>query len=499
MRLISIVCGLLLGSAIYANPSVKTIQGEVVGFEENGRNVFKGIPFARAPVGNLRWQAPGKLETSKPPIDASSFESQCTQKNVPASEEDCLFLNIWTNGLDQAKRPVMVWVHGGGFRGGSGNIDGHPLAQEDVVVVSFNYRLGPIGFFAHEELEGALNFGLLDMVAALEWVQGNIEVFGGDPTNVTIFGVSAGGQAINLLMASPRARGLFHRAIAQSGYGTWPLPRVSGLKSRWLKNWLGEPVADAVSVSQALTAGLGVSDDLTTLRTLPARDLVNALDGFQLPIVDGISLPDEPAVVFMQGGQADVPYLTGGNSYEGSVQGGSGVTLENVAAGFAYADANVRSLYAADMTQDETLGWRRVFGDMRYVLSAHTLADAMSTVASPTWKYYVDFVPAAQKDDWPGTPHAMETVFLFSGHASPDPEVKALSKRMRGYWSRFAKFGDPNGNSARDSRNTERLVWPSSTAESPKWLVLSHEDRIEGNPLGGKLGLLSGHYIRRHL
>ena len=496
-RLMFIVIALILDTAVSAEPTVRAAQGMLTGFAENGRTVFKGIPFARPPVGDLRWRAPVK------PIVrdqvAGAFGPQCTQKAVPASQENCLYLNVWTNGLDQKKQPVMVWVHGGGFRGGSGNIDGHALAGEGVVVVSFNYRLGPIGFFAHNELPGALNFGLLDMVAALEWVQTNIEAFGGDPANVTIFGVSAGGQAINLLMACPSANGLFHRAIAQSGYGTWPLPRIRGLKAPWLKNWLGEPVEDAVSVSRALTAELSGTDDMGSLRRLAARDLVNALDGFQLPIVDGVSLPDEPAVVFMQGEQADVPYLTGGNSYEGSVQRGSGITLAEVASGFAYADKAVRAEYIADMAGDEKLGWKRVFGDLRYVLSAHILTDAMSTVSSSAWRYYVDFVPVAYKDEWPGTPHAMETIFLFSGDASPDPEVQALSRRMRGYWTRFAKFGDPNGNPTNRLLNARDLTWPPSTRAVPKWLVFAHEDRIEEKPLGDKLGLLSGHYMRRHL
>ena len=468
--------------------SVATSSGEVQGLEEDNRLVFKGIPYAQAPVGELRWQAPKSPKKSD--VSAESFAPNCPQVGVANTSEDCLYLNVWTNGLE-GDRPVMVWVHGGGFRAGSGDIDGHALAQEDVVVVSFNYRLGPLGHFAHEALNGAANFAILDMVAALDWVQDNISQFGGDPANVTIFGVSAGGQAVNLLMSSPLAHGRFHRAIAQSGYGTWPLPRVRGMSSQWLKGWDGQPVADAHDVSRTVSQKVSNDLSLEALRKVPADEWMQALTGFQLPIVDGVSLPDEPAVVFMAGRQAKVPYMTGGNSYEGSVLGGSGVALEDVKADLSYANDAVMELYADDVEVSEDQAWQRLFGDMRYVLSAAVMSEAMATVQQPSWLYFTDFVPKAYRGEWLGTPHAVETMFLLAGHKNEDPEVQALAQRMRGYWTNFARVGNPNGEGDQ--------TWPASVPGKTSWLVLGVEDSPNVNPLGAKLALLTGHYLRRHL
>lgn len=491
MRWAVICLALASSSLVLAQALVDIEQGRIAGLEEQSRVVFKGIPFAAPPVGALRWQAP--QSPARQDVIARSLGPACTQPGRSTSKEDCLYLNVWTDGLDAARRPVMVWVHGGGFRAGSGDIDGHALAAEGVVVVSFNYRLGPIGFFAHPELDGPVNFGLLDMVAALAWVRENIANFGGDPGNVTVFGVSAGGQAVNLLMSSPQARGLFQRAIAQSGYGTWPLPRQQGLGTRWLKDWNGQPVPDALSISEALVAPLTEARSLKALRQLDAAQLIAQVDGFYLPIVDGESLPDEPAVVFLQGNQANVPYLTGGNSFEGSVMASSGIGLEGILAGFDYAADAAAAAYAQDGALKEALASQRLTGDLRYVLSAHSMSEAMATVSSPTWRYLVDFVPDAYQGQWPGTPHGVETSFLFAGHRSADPGLQALSKRMKRYWTNFARHGDPNGPSGR------AITWPSTSPETPRWLVFGDTDRIDADPLGAKIPLLTHHYVRRHL
>lgn len=491
MRFVSICWAVFISALAQAETVVERPQGRIAGFEEQSRFVFKGIPFAAPPVGPLRWQAPRAANAED--ISARSMGSACTQTGVATSREDCLYLNVWTNGLDTARRPVMVWVHGGGFRAGSGDIDGHALAAEDVVVVSFNYRLGPLGFFAHPELEGPLNFGLLDMVAALEWVRDNIAGFGGDPDNVTIFGVSAGGQSVNLLMSSPQARGLFHRAISQSGYGTWPLPRIHGLGARWLKGWDGEPVEDAALVGAAVVGALTEQDSLVALRELDASALMSQLKGFYLPIVDGVSLPDEPAVVFMQGKQANVPYLTGGNSFEGSVMTSSGFDLDVIVEGFDYAADAVAAAYAQDGNLHESLASARLAGDLRYVLSAHSMSEAMTTVSSPTWRYLVDFVPDAYQDQWPGTPHGVETQFLFAGQHSSDRALQALSERMKRYWVNFARHGNPNGPVGSE------ISWPATVPDAPRWLVFGDSDRIDNDPLGTKMLLLTHHYLRRHL
>ncbi len=483
--IISVLLVLAGEGALGAGPVVMTSSGELHGVRESGRMVFKGIPYAMPPTGRYRWHAPRAVKSGL--IAATDYGAPCVQPQIVHSSEDCLFLNVWTNGLDDQARPVMVWIHGGGFRAGSGNIDGHAFADRDVVVVSLNYRLGPLGFFAHPELDGTANFGLLDMIAALEWVQSNVAAFGGDADNVTIFGVSAGGQAVNLLMASPLARGLFHRAIAQSGYGTWPLPRRKGAQGRWLKGWGGRPVPKAEEVSRDITRLFSPQNDrLVALRNLDAAKLAGALSGFQLPIVDGISLPDEPAVVFMAGNQAPVPYMTGGNSWEGSIAAYAGASPE-LAEEFSYARKQVEALYAKDPPERM---WHRVFGDMRYVLSAHFLGQTMEGAGGVAWTYFVDFVPAAYSEQWPGTPHGAETQFLFSGEDAADPVLQALATRMQDYWVSFARSGDPNGDGRRQ--------WPATQAGAPAWLVFSDQDSVQAAPLGAKLSFLTEHYIRRH-
>ena len=207
---------------------VDTTHGPYRGVLQNDVWSFKGMSYARAPIGTLRWAPPVAPEKFADPRPAVQFGPACVQppsESIARVSEDCLSLNVWSP-VDAHQAPVMVWIHGGGFLTGSGQIPGERLAQ-DTVIVSINYRLGPLGFFSHAALDNAqANFGLLDMTQALRWVRDNIAAFGDDPDNVTVFGVSAGGMAVNLLMVHEDAQGLFHKAIAQSGYGTWSLPRA---------------------------------------------------------------------------------------------------------------------------------------------------------------------------------------------------------------------------------------------------------------------------------
>ena len=203
--------------------------GAYEGTVENGVNAFRGIPYAMPPTGQRRWQPPQSVRKHEGVRQALDFGPACPQAGVDRpTDEDCLTLNIWTPAVDDNARPVMVWIHGGGFRAGAGDVPGELFAARDVVFVSINYRLGPLGFFSHPAIGSRVaNYGLLDMVMALEWVRENIAAFGGDPGRVTIFGLSAGGMAVSLLLVSEAAAGLFRGAIAQSGYGTWALPRTA--------------------------------------------------------------------------------------------------------------------------------------------------------------------------------------------------------------------------------------------------------------------------------
>ena len=335
-------CGLLLFVGIWfeavalETTVVQTRYGPISGTLSDGVHSFKGIPYAAPPVGKWRWAAP-RPASPRPALkvqqifDATEYGPACVQPlrgdEVLETSEDCLTLNVWTDVVGKGKKPVMVWIHGGGFRWGSGRVPGEVFVQEGAVVVSLNYRLGPLGFFAHDSLESeTANFGLLDMVQGLQWVRDNISAFGGDADNVTVFGVSAGAMAVNLLMATKTSEGLFHRAIAQSGYTTWPLSRSRNAPDKELLDWALQPVESAESFAAAMVGELtDVPQTLENLRMLDAEALVAVPSGFILPIVDGRSLQEEPAILFARAQQHKVSYLTGGNSYEGSVMPGAAI------------------------------------------------------------------------------------------------------------------------------------------------------------------------------
>ena len=475
---------------------VSTEQGQFRGTEADWGWTFLGLPYARPPLGDLRWLPPQPAKAHEGVRAASAYGPACPQpqagqRGLDATSEDCLTLNVWTPGLDGGKRPVMVWIHGGGFRAGSGRIAGEALASRNLVVVSFNYRLGPLGFFSHEALKlREANFGLLDMVLALRWVRANIDRFGGDPGNVTIFGVSAGGMAVSLLMVSPRAEGLFHRGIAQSGYGTWALPRTRHAPQAKVLSMALAPPPSAERIADGLVAK--VSDEPATpsnLRGLDGTALANAVEGFHLPLVDGASLPEEPGLLFAQGQQHDVPLITGGNSNEGSVMPASGISVAEFTSYHQEDQAAVERLYAEDYRLSREQGVARMFGDNRYLLAARVAGAGMGHVDSPAWLYYLDFVPAERRGEWLGTPHGYDAAILFAGAQSEDPAERALASRMQGFWVQFARAGDPNGEG--------EPAWPRYDRRTDRWMVLSATDRAETGVISAKLDLLESHYRRR--
>jgi para-nitrobenzyl esterase len=507
---------LLLGCA--ADPPnpflIQTDTGPVQGFAPKDAGeiaAFLGIPFAQAPEGPLRWRSPVAPEPWTEPLQANEYESICPQgrAQLPQSE-DCLYLNVWTP-IGHASReplPVMVWIHGGGFRAGNGRLGEAPetgrgagLARRGVVVVSIQYRLGALGFFAHPALvaeaaafgEPEGSHGVLDMIAALEWVQRNAAAFGGDPDRVTIFGVSAGGMAVNTLMSTPAAAGLFHRAIAQSGYGTWRLPHLS--EARW-----GLPSARDMGAALIAEAGLELGDEPSAadLRTISFEDLNTLGTGFWVPIT-GTVLPDEPGSVFARGEQHDVPYITGGNSFEGTIFRAFRMAPDDYFATFGEHEHEARNLYGADGEPDEDA--RRVaaatsFGDQRYVISARYLADQMKTVSSPARTYYFQFVPEAQREAFPGAPHGSEVAYVFGDPGEPGSETyrgddgAALADAMADYWTRFAATGDPNGDGAPE--------WPEYDGDSDTWMVLdAPELKAVPGVIKDKLDLLEAVYVER--
>ena len=492
---------------------VQTDAGPVQGFAPEGSAdiaAFLGIPFAQPPDGELRWRPPQPADPWTEPLVASDHAPVCPQPRAQLPQsEDCLYLNVWTptDRADSEPLPVMVWIHGGGFVGGNGRLGEAPvtgrgagLARRDVVVVSIQYRLGVLGFFAHPALateaeaagEPEANHGVLDMVAALEWVQHNAAAFGGDPERVTIFGVSAGGMAVNTLMSAPAAEGLFHRAIAESGYGAWSLPHIS--EARWglpsARDQGAELIDDGFDLGEA-PSGAG-------LRAIPFEELIAQRGSFWVPIV-GTVLPDEPGIVFARGEQHDVPYITGGNSFEGTIFRAFAMAPDDYFAAFGDREQQARSLYGADEgtdDDDERVAAATLFGDQRYVISARYLAEQMKTVSSPGWAYYFQFVPEAQRETFPGAPHGSEVAYAFGDTNNPESERypgasgAALGEAMVGYWTRFAASGDPNGDGAPE--------WPGYDGDSDTWMVLdAPEPKATPGVLKDKLDLLEAVYLDR--
>jgi para-nitrobenzyl esterase len=476
---------------------VRTDAGSIRGVSEPGIRVFRGIPYAAPPVGRLRWRPPQPAASWEGLRDAEAFGPPCPQPDAPEPmTEDCLTLNVWApeGAPPDEGWPVMVWIHGGGFRAGSGadaTTHGDQLARDGVVLVTFNYRLGALGFLAHPLLERHdepwANYGLLDMVAALEWVQRNVTAFGGDPSRVTIFGVSAGGMSVDLLMVVPRAKGLFHRAIAMSGYGTWPLPRV--------RSTLGpDAPADAESaeelaaaiIARATRPGEG-AETADELRQVSADRLTEALEGFHLPVVDGVVVPDEPGILFFQGAQHDVPFMAGGDSFDGAVFPLSGIPPEEYLAWWGDRQARLRELYADDFAVSEERGVSRLFGEARYVFAGRTLAKGMSSVSSPAYLYYFAFVPATRRTELPGAPHGSEVGPLFGREA--DADAREMGRLMRQYWIQFARTGDPNG--------AGRPEWPAYDGVTDRWLVFDEETHVRTGVLRDRLDFFEEQYLER--
>ena len=451
--------------------TVELASGRIRGIERNRDGVlaFKGIPFAAPPVGALRWRAPADVISWNHVRDTTQFGSPCFAAPLPAlgwlskgHSEDCLTLNVWTAAHAAGEqRPVMVWIHGGGFEFGSSSLpgsDGGRLAAKGVVLVSFNYRLGVFGFLAHPELDGegsaSGNFGLQDQIKALRWVRGNIAAFGGDPDNVTIFGESAGAHSVGLLMASPPALGLFHKAIGQSG-AYWDSEHGS-ISTR----------DEAQARGRELLTRMRVST-VDQLRTLPANVLRQATAwNFLLdpgttafaPNIDGFVVPDAPGAIFERGEQSDVPLLAGWNQEDHTFFMARALPAKSPNALRAAAArqfgarrmADFISAYPADSKAEAARVAARLIGDL--VISQQTwawLCAHRATGHSPTFAYYFAYTSPYS----PAAAHTAEIPFIFGAIDGPHPMGRAtsasiedieLSERMMQYWINFARTGDPN-------------------------------------------------------
>tara|TARA_R110000868_G_scaffold37022_4_gene131000 strand:+ start:6704 stop:8332 length:1629 start_codon:yes stop_codon:yes gene_type:complete len=429
---------------------------------------FKGIPYAAPPVGTLRWRAPAPVAPWQGVFEASQYGAGAMATPMPAphmfrlrEDEDCLNLNVWTAAAHaDEKRPVMVWIHGGGFQFGSSMLpgtDGAALAALGAVVVSINYRLGVFGFLAHAELDAegtpSGNFGLQDMISALRWVRDNIAAFGGDPDCVTIFGESAGGHAVGLLMVAPQAAGLFHRAIGQSG--------------AWWDSEHG-PLANADEAraqTQKLMTKLGVTT-MAEMRALPATRvnlasawnfLTDPFDNAFSPNVDGHIVPDVPGRIFAAGGQHRVPLMAGFNDMEEEFFKPRGLPTAPAAFRAAAAEQfgadRMSAFNAAYPSHDKAAARQssdRLSGDLVISQQVWSWVGMHRRAGAPAYLYQFGHRSAL----CPKPIHTAEISFVFGnlkpspfgiGHATPSAEDLALSDCMMHHWVNFASAGDPNG------------------------------------------------------
>ncbi len=467
--------------------------GALQGVTADGITSFKGVPYARPPVGLWRWRPPQRPEAWAGVRDADKYGSICMQKVMkdngvglqPASE-DCLTLNVFKpNGETGAKLPVMVWIHGGGLINGSGTAelyDGSKLAEQGVVVVTLNYRLGRFGFFAHPALTAETpktylaNYGLMDQIAALQWVQRNIGAFGGDARNVTLFGESAGGISVNRLMMIREAQGLFQKAIVESGAG-----REHGMT-------LGEAEADGTAVA----AKLGVNaNDPAALRAIPADAIVAAGDlnlfKGEAPILDGKLLSEDAMDAFGRGRTSRIPYLIGSNSMElpAAFAGGFKDALKLT----PEAKAAAVQAYGSQETYDAHITTDAVFGE-----PARALARDHAISGHPTWLYRFSVVSAgAPKVLQGGAVHASDRQYVFQTLAqSPwptDARDVALAKTISAYLVAFAKTGDPNGEG--------RPHWPAYNSQDQLLNFTNDGPVAEVTPDAHALDAIAQSYVRR--
>ncbi len=470
-----VLCSCLLLQAAAPAP-VKVESGLVEGVVADDLAVYKGIPFATPPVGDLRWRPPQPVEKWKGVRKADQFACGCMQSMgaPPPSgvSEDCLYLNVWTPAKSPKERvPVLVWIYGGGFNGGATSIpdySGEKLAKRGVVLVSIAYRVGVLGFYAHPELSAESphhvsgNYGLLDMIAGLGWIKRNIAAFGGDPKKVTIFGESAGGIAVSMLCASPLAKGLFEGAISESGgsFGPFSKEPTPGENMRVLAD------SEASGLEFAKAAGASSLKDLRGFTVEKLLETGRGQRGMAWPIVDGWVIPDDQHRLYEAGRFNDTPILVGYNSDEGlsfsrertpdeyiaGVRKRYGPFADRLLEAYPTGSDSVPKT-ARDLARDAAFGW-------------HTWVWARLQAArgkSKAYLYYFDqhpAYPAGSPEAGRGSPHGAEIIYVFEHldklRRPATPEDQVISDAMASYWTNFAKYGNPNGKGRRGMAGLQR-------------------------------------------
>jgi para-nitrobenzyl esterase len=490
--------------------TIRTESGLVSGYfsEKTGVTVYKGIPFAAPPVGDLRWKAPqpplawkgvreclefGPSPMQPKPVPFLFLGPEFVVPGQPISE-DCLYLNVWTGARSSdEKRPVMVWIYGGGFFSGGAaapGYSGEALARQGIIFVSFNYRLGIFGFLSHPLLtaesphHSSGNYALLDQIAALNWVRKNIQAFGGDPDHITIAGQSAGSASVNCLLASPLGRGLFQGAIGESGSLVLENPLLK-MKS------LQEAEKEGARISKKLNAA-----DLASLRAIPADELERKAGGFFSPVIDGYVMPVSVADAFKKGLQTHVPLLTGWNGDEGILL--SINSSENFAkqAGESGADSNLFRRYFPSRTDSESIASQinlsvdKTMGVTEYIWALKQNENHLPK----TFLYLFTRKPPAEgSKKLFGAYHTAEIGYAFHNLDSIkrawQPADRELEKLMSSYWVQFVKTGNPNGPGL--------PRWEPFSKEDPQAMIFNDSSSSQILPGKDALDFIYAHYPKK--
>ncbi|NDY55506.1 carboxylesterase family protein [Desulfovibrio sulfodismutans] len=484
---------LSVGAAGDFDATVNLESGRLSGRIAGDMRIFLGIPYAQPPTGDLRWKAPGPPRPWEGVRDATAFGPACAQTGPleNGSSEDCLTLNVWTPlSARSEKLPVMVWIHGGGFTFGASSqpeYEGSELARQGVVVVTVNYRLGPLGFLVHpglmaeSEAGGGGNYGLLDQIEALRWVRRNIAACGGDPDNVTIFGQSAGSRSVSLLTLSPLAAGLFKRAIAQSG---GPI-----IGSEYLSPAFNGDMAAVSAMGRLLGERLGCADkpdELACMRSKSAMEVLQATatetsifkDGlFFAPVFDGTTLPRDPAAALNDATKPHVPMIVGSTGNEGTtyLRGESGLTT-------ARYEAFLKARFGEKWPDALAMFPARGDGDVPRAIDAFITvavnaqparyeARSLERAGSEAWLYRFTRRPKTARALEMGAFHGVDLAYVFGNMKQSDGYEQAdrdLSRQMMAYWVNFARTGNPNGPGL--------VEWPTHTSATD--LNLNFADHV---------------------
>lgn len=502
-----------LGVTLSAQDTVSIQTGKIKGVTADGLVAFKGIPFAAPPVGDLRWRPPQPPAKWKGVRSTADYAHDCMQLPFPSDAaplgtpptEDCLYLNVWTPApRAAAPMPVIVWIYGGGFVNGGSSpavYDGSQFAKDGVVFVSFNYRLGRFGFFGHpaltkESKDGLLgNYAYLDQIAALKWVQGNIAAFGGDPHNVTVFGESAGGGSVHMLLTSPLSQGLFQRAIVESGTGR---RGFGGGTPHLHEASNGKPSGEQTGLAFAAANGITGDDAaaLKQLRALPAEKLVAGLNMASMgkaastytgPMIDGKIVTGESIDLYQAAVQQHVPVILGVNSLEFGFMKGN--PKDDPFAQFADKADAARALYDPAHTGDYSWTNAAIFSDKGMVEPTRFIAGLIAQSGQPVWEYRFSYVASSMHNDWvAGAPHASEIPFVFDTvkaryGAALTPDDEKAAETIHAYWVQFAKTGtlSPPG----------LPEWPQYTSSSDELMNFTATGAVpEADPWKARLDLV---------